>query len=158
MDGTRLDKRQDWIFNKIVSTDFRLQQLGIEAKTVMKQIKQTVGPSEVMVKFENIANASTKGIEICKILNGNSLKRCKWWNRGYCRESINCPYSHPQEDCNQYLQGGCSVQGCSYRHRRRCKYWGSTAGCFRGEYCQYLHSEIDHENIENQSEHKTSIK
>ena len=25
------------------------------------------------------------------------------------------------------------------RHRRRCKYWKSITGCYRGEQCLYLH-------------------
>ena len=32
-----------------------------------------------------------------------------------------------------------------WRHRRRCKHWASAAGCYRGDQCQYLHSEDNHQ-------------
>ena len=70
-----------------------------------------------------------------------SPKRCRYWNRGYCKEgATKCPYYHPPSDCQQHLQEGrCSSQGCGLRHRKRCKYWGTPAGCFRNDHCQYLH-------------------
>ena len=70
-----------------------------------------------------------------------NLKRCRYWNRGYCREGTSrCPYYHPPDDCQEHLQEGlCSTQGCQLRHRNKCKYWGTKAGCFRKGQCQYLH-------------------
>ena len=38
---------------------------------------------------------------------GNEVKeprRCKWWNRGYCREKEKCSFLHPKEDCQDHLQ------------------------------------------------------
>ena len=70
-----------------------------------------------------------------------SQGRCKWWNRGYCREGSSCTHSHQASDCEQHLLGGCNRQGCNQGHRRRCKYWVSDTGCYRGDQCQYLHLE-----------------
>ena len=66
--------------------------------------------------------------------------RCKWWNIGYCKIGKECSYSHKSGDCKEHLeQGGCSSSHCSERHRRKCKYWKSGTGCFRGTLCQYIH-------------------
>ena len=73
-----------------------------------------------------------------------SLRRCKWWNMGYCREGTRCSYNHPLLDCQQHLQG------CSMRHRRRCKFWGTPAGCFRTEKFQYFHQIIAEKVTQNE--------
>ena len=46
-------------------------------------------------------------------------------------------------DCLDHQKGDCLKQGCKQRHRRRCKYWGTGAGCYRGVQCQDLHV-VDH--------------
>ena len=93
-------------------------------------------------KYEEIAKYAARGAlaDKCKG-NKSSMKRCRWWNRGYCREGTDrCPYYNPADDCEQHLQEGhCLSQGCNLQHRRRCKYWGTVEGCFRKDDCQYLH-------------------
>ena len=54
MDGT-IWARQDLIFSEIMSTNFKLQQLGMEAQSIMKKIKHTVGQSEAVEIFEDMA-------------------------------------------------------------------------------------------------------
>jgi hypothetical protein len=98
--------------------------------------------SKEVIKLESIAIKAKLGI-LCNEDNikCTSPKRCMHWNRGYCREGTNkCPFHHPPSDCQQHLQEGrCSSQGCGLGHRKRCKYWGTLAGCFRKDHCQYLH-------------------
>ena len=86
-------------------------------------------------------------LSVTKCLPKSSLKRCRWWNRGYCREgSARGPYYHPTDVCEQHLPGGHYLsQGCTLWHRRRCKYCGTAEGCFRQQDCQYLH--IDNPDI-----------
>ena len=70
----------------------------------------------------------------------NKIKRCKWWNRGYCREKGECSFTHTKGDCEEHLRGGCNTKGCNIlRHRKQCKYFNTDTGCTRGETCEYLH-------------------
>ena len=107
-----------------------------------KQMYVEVGEekSKEVIKLESIAIKAKLGI-LCNEDNikCTSPKRCMYWNRGYCREGTNkCPFYHPPSDCHQHLQEGrCSSQGCGLRHRKRCKYWCTLAGCFRKDHCQY---------------------
>ena len=137
--GTRtsLPEQFSWVYQELVATNQRLHDLGIEATNIVQQVKSQIGTSEVLDKFENIAKNAMKGV-LC--INTPGLRRCKWWNRGHCKEGTMCSYNHPLPDCQQHLQDGhCTSQGCSLRHRRRCKFFGTPAGCFRREKCQYLH-------------------
>ena len=44
-------------------------------------------------------------------VNALTQKKCRYWNKGYCRE-------------------GTFTQGCQQRHRKKCKYWDTKPGCF----------------------------
>ena len=82
---------------------------------------------------------------------GNN-KRCKWWNRGFCREKGSCLFSHTQGDCKDHLDSKCKSQSCKLRHRKPCKYWATKEGCYRGSKCEYLHRvEPKVNNIETKS-------
>ena len=84
-----------------------------------------------------LACGGQEGTSISKV---KSNKRCKWWNRGYCREQERCQFSHQGEDCEEHLMlGHCTTKGCRQRHRKRWKYWNLKEGCYRGLECQYLH-------------------
>ena len=140
-------ERTELIFNEIFLVDSRLNQLGIEAECVLEETKQMYvdcgeEKSKELIKLENIAMKAKMGVLCGKDkIQGTSSTRCRYWNRGYCKEgATKCPYYHPPSDCQQHLQEGrCSSQGCGLRHRKRCKYWGTPAGCFRNDHCQYLH-------------------
>ena len=80
-------------------------------------------------------------------------KKCRYWNRGFCREGKSCKFSHPNEDCKNFLETGkCKERECRQRHRRKCRYYTTEEGCFRKENCQYLHDIITEENNYNSKE------
>ena len=136
-----LPERMFLVFEEIKATNKKLQELGVKAESVLEEAKQN-GNFRNLEKYEDIAKNAASGVLTDPYKSKKSnMKRCRWWNRGYCREgTARCPYNHPTEDCEQNLQDGhCFIQGCTLRHRRRCKYWGTADGCFRKEDCQYLH-------------------
>ena len=140
-------KRFAWFSNEILFTNARLQQLGMEAENVVTEVKKMYKESgeesgEGLMQFENMVINAKKGVLGNEIKDKcTSERRCRYWNRGYCREgTTKCPFHHPPDDCQQHLlEGRCSSQGCGQRHRKRCKYWGTPIGCFRKGQCQYLH-------------------
>ena len=140
--GPSLLERFEYVCQDLVVTNQRMHDLGVEAEYIIIQATQQFGSNEVLEQFKDIAQKAKQGVFVeKKNVKTPKDKRCKWWNKGYCREgTTKCLYSHPTGDCQQHLQEGrCSTQGCKLRHRKMCKYWGTPAGCFRKEHCQYLH-------------------
>ena len=124
----------------------RLQLLGSASMKVIN-IMKTNHPDSDHGDLNKLEAYAMKAVKCGGYIidDKRRARRCNWWNRGYCREGTSCPYSHQAEDCREHVEGGCKVQGCSLRHRRRCKHWASAAGCYRRDQCQYLHSEENHE-------------
>ena len=84
-------------------------------------------------------------IEQPKINKGYSTsnKRCRYWNRGFCKEKSNCLFNHVAEDCESFQEdGSCSDRACKKRHRKECRYY-RRGNCFRGEKCEYKHKTKD---------------
>ena len=67
------------------------------------------------------------------------MLKCRYWNRGYCREGNNCNFTYKKEDCQIYLKTReYENRTCQGGHRRIGKYYNSQKGCFRKDQCQYL--------------------
>ena len=140
------------IFSEIDSLNERLSVLGREAKPVLGQMLNSGVKMDVVAPLLVKARKAERA-NMTEEFKGNDVKeprRCKWWNRGYCREQGGCSFSHPREDCQDHLQGGCNTKGCrNLRHRKKCKYFETSQGCYRGENCEYLHVKIGLEKENN---------
>ena len=120
-------ERFGWWSNEILSTNARLQQLGMEAEYVVTKIKNMYKESgeesgEELKQFENMVINAKRGVLGGEIKDKcTSARRCRYWNQGYCREgTTKCPFYHPLDDCQQHLQEGrCSCQCCGHRRRSR---------------------------------------
>ena len=67
--------------------------------------------------------------------------KCRYWNKGYCKEGAQCPFYHDKEDCESFkTRGRCEDRKCLKRHRKHCRYFNKQEGCFINETCQCLHS------------------
>ena len=70
------------------------------------------------------------------------MRRCRYWNRGFCREGEDCVFYHSEEDCERFMETGkCNSRICQKRHRRQCRYFKTNEGCHRNEKYKYLHSQ-----------------
>ena len=91
---------------------------------------------------ENTEYVADKRQHGCQERNSNSRK-CRYYNRGFCKFEQKCKFDHPKLVCEEYLQDGlCLQKKCPKRHPRHCysRYWANTPeGCRRNENCQYLH-------------------
>ena len=70
-------------------------------------------------------------------------RKCRHYNRGYCKYGNICKFSHPSSICDSYLKEGiCLATTCPKRHPKNCRYWiRKREGCMRQDSCQYLHKE-----------------
>jgi hypothetical protein len=67
-------------------------------------------------------------------------KKCRYFNRGYCKYKDKCRYTHPKNICTEHLQSmKCETRDCLGRHPKTCKWWSKQDGCKRGSECGYLH-------------------
>ena len=75
--------------------------------------------------------------------------RCKFMNKGFCKEGSSCDFAHPEEDCQEHCSSGSCPQEriCPYRHPNKCKFWIS-GNCWRGPSCVYLHNNEDFNCVE----------
>ena len=87
-------------------------------------------------------------------LKESKPKKCRYFNRGFCKYRENCRYYHSAVICKEYVKEGfCRKNNCSERHPKSCKFWTKTSGgCPRGEKCQFLHIEsekyVENDDIE----------
>ena len=69
-------------------------------------------------------------------------KKCRYFNRGYCKYTSKCRFSHPREICQTYLEGyNCNQRECEKRHPKSCKWIEGSRSCKR-QNCAYLHTVI----------------
>ena len=106
-------------------------------------------------------------INVTKKSNENIQKkkrRCRYYNKGYCRNKIECEFQHVEKICQSFmLDKKCSDSECNDRHPKSCKYWlRDTKGCFRGTTCKYLHRENERgkliKGVDNPTKFEKSLK
>ena len=94
---------------------------------------------------------AVKHEELKRLHRKTSQFRCKYYNKGFCKEGNRCEFFHPQDNCQEFECSGQCSQGssCKLRHPRKCRYW-LRGDCWRLENCVYLHNEedFDKENIQ----------
>ena len=74
------------------------------------------------------------------VVSKSKRKKCRYFDRGYCKFTNKCRYSHTEDICNSYRNNQkCAGRDCPYRHPKVCKWVTSSRGCVR-ENCVYLHT------------------
>ena len=88
-----------------------------------------------------------------KIKMNDNRPRCKYHNKGYCKQGLGCSFSHANDICEEYLYSGSCNRGrdCPQRHPRQCRHWYK-GRCWRANNCAYLHKKEDYnKHVENES-------
>ena len=89
--------------------------------------------NRILSLVEAIAKIETKEKRL-------EVKKCNFYNRGFCSKGLACTFSHPQELCERFESVGvCEVSRCRKRHLYSCRYLNSRSGCGRGESCHFSH-------------------
>ena len=67
-------------------------------------------------------------------------RRCRYYNRGFCKFRDNCNFVHKTGICDKYLRDKICKQGnCDFRHPKPCKFEKNGDTCTWGQNCLYLH-------------------
>ena len=71
------------------------------------------------------------------------VRKCRYFNRGFCKYRTKCKYTHPKETCKEYSENQrCKTKDCPFRHQKECKWSKKDEGCKRGSDCEYLHGTL----------------
>ena len=82
-------------------------------------------------------------------------KKCRYFNRGYCKYKKQCRYSHPKNVCEEYLKSReCGNAKCGDRHPRVCKWNDRSVGCNRKSECNYLHVTLANDDVSDHLSYK----
>ena len=99
--------------------------------------------TKIEVDIEDIKSNKKDESSKQSVVQEHDQKRCKWWNRGYCKFKQKCPFLHPKEIC---IEEKCVDKDCQKRHPNNCKNWEKGECKFTG-FCEFKHL-----NVENKSE------
>ena len=68
-----------------------------------------------------------EGLKMLTNQDGNRsglVRKCRYYNRGYCKFKENCHYLHSSSVCDTFLKDGiCRKTDCKERHPKDCRYW-----------------------------------
>ena len=81
-----------------------------EIRNTLDKMIKTLSDLKIEIKPERIPNE-------CK-------RRCRYYNRGYCKFGKKCNFFHSVSVCEMFVQKGiCSKLGCPSRHPKDCRHW-----------------------------------
>ena len=138
----------------IVANSDAIRRIDREIKELTEQKMPTKGQNDgdnvVKAKTKHTANkvseadkASNNAIEKdgVDLVSKPRRKKCRYFDRGFCKFTSKCRYIHPENICNSYRSiQKCDQRDCPNRHPKFCKWVKCRQGCFR-ENCAYLHTE-----------------
>ena len=121
------------ITKKSAQSDLELVKTCEIAEVILEKLRLNISNLEYT---EDVADKRQHGSQ-----ERNSNRKCRYYNRGFCKFEQKCKFGHPKLVCEEYVQDGlCLEKKCPKRHPRHCRYWANTPeGCSRNENCQYLH-------------------
>jgi hypothetical protein len=148
MQGPALDAMQDEI---IVANSDAIRRIDKEIKELTEKELATKGQSDednvVKEKTKHTANKIDKESndsmekDCVDLVSKPKRKKCRYFDRGYCKFTSKCCYTHPENICNSYKSSKkCDQRDCPDRHPKSCKWVKCRQGCTR-EKCAYLHTE-----------------
>ena len=99
------------VFQEIRYHNSRLSVLGTEAMQVLDNMRREGMPNGIL---EPLVGVAKKAANIERNIDVNCEKeekrRCKWWNKGFCWERVECTYSHYKGECEYHLNGGSTTK------------------------------------------------
>ena len=135
----RSENDQNDEVQNIVKSQEMIEIIIVEHSDSIKRLDTEIAQ---LVKAQQKA-VETKGapeITIDKKKEGeDDIKKCRYFNKGYCKYEEKCKFGHPLEICEIHLESlKCTIKGCKRRHPKTCKWFSREVGCKR-QNCDFLH-------------------
>ena len=151
----KMDIKENQEIKEIIDAQSVIDEILVANSDAIKRIdKEIVKLSKQTIVVER-ANDTSEDDKDTKVEN-RKTKKCKYFNRGYCKHKSKCRFIHPEQICEEYLEKyKCERKECSWRHPIICKWLSSRSGCTRGSDCTYLHvnlvdvEQIRYNNLKN---------
>ena len=139
-------EKQNLIDKTIAANVDAIKDIDEEIKTLSEgnNVQKDVIDNRITEKDRKKEEAQKDIMESEIVDAGRTLvrKKCRYFNRGYCKYTSKCRFSHPREICQTYLEGyNCNQRECEKRHPKSCKWIEGSRSCKR-QNCAYLHTVI----------------
>ena len=116
-----------------------LAKVQDETKMVEKKVVEKKGVEKKVVEKKVVEKKVVEKEVVEKKVIENKRKKCRYFDRGYCKYTTKCRFIHPVQNCILYMEGmKCDRKTCEMRHPKVCKWMESKFGCTR-EDCNYIH-------------------
>ena len=113
------------------------------------KVSEGTGDKKVMDKLRKLHMIRKVGEELQKVPMDGQLKKCNFYNRGFCKKGILCDFAHPVKVCVRLVQGvRCDQVACGDRHPYACRHFKQEGGCSRGLKCEFRHEVAEEENMD----------
>ena len=137
---SRIDKEIDELSNKL-----KVTKDGINNQNVEKETGDELQKDITSKRIENEVSMDIIEKNVVDVVKVKNRRRCRYYNRGFCKHTINCRYGHADKICQRYLETQtCNEKQCSDRHPKLCKWLKTREGCKR-QNCDYLHCKQNYE-------------
>jgi TolA-binding protein len=129
-------ERLDSEISKLENPNQKLEALNQKVEALNQKIEAT--NQKVEATNQKIEAPNQKADETETKPKEND-KKCRYYNRGFCKYVEKCRYFHPSETCEKHLENfKCNEKGCMRRHPKLCKWFNNEGGC-RRNYYDFMH-------------------
>ena len=150
----KLPQEENKEIKEIIETQKVINEIivanGDAIKRIDKELKKSLRTNAVAKD-----TSAKDSVDVEEVVSEKKRKRCRYFNRGFCKYLNKCRFVHPLDICGDYLRDDkCERRECCDRHPKRCKWDNSDKGCRRGNECLYLHTTINETEEDKGSELK----
>ena len=126
-------EKQRLLIELVEANSERIRKVDSEIKDILSK-RQDIPPSKEKDSEERDSD------EIKQVVESNPvIKKCRYFNKGYCKYEEKCKFRHPLEICQIHVKSlKCTIKGCKNRHPKTCKWFNREVGCKR-QNCDFLH-------------------
>ena len=142
--GKKNTKEENVEIQEILDAQKVIDEVIVANADAIKRINKEIKELSEKESHRNLSNDALENVvsDSDQVKRNKVKKRCRYYNRGYCKYKHKCRYSHPKHICKEFLENGaCTNTDCMERHPIRCKWVKSEHGCSRSN-CEYLHNTL----------------
>ena len=124
--------------DKVKLVETQLTNLNVEKKEIIHELSETCikikqAEIELQLKEDFLKTYGTLEQVIDKVSIKPPMeitatnKKCRYYNRGYCKKQDAYKFDHPPSICQTFLKHEqCQLRQCQERHPKNCRYWSNS--------------------------------